>query len=223
MFSSLILLNEENEMGNKSDLKNKKIKVWALLTFFVFQAVSLPASAENSLFEHALQNSLDKKYVRSQFEIGINIPLGRAASTQLKNRSHLYASYFLPGQNQRIGIGFTHGLGNNAGYQYVTRFSDSENKIDMSLPLYTYNKTVLNASSTASTTVGSTSYTWLIGAGLLVLAAAGSGGGGDDALQASPVNSFSESALSRYEKAISLPVCSPIPPADGNEEPCRNI
>lgn len=210
-------------MGNKRNLQNKNIKVWALLTVLVFQSVSLPASAENEMFQNNFQKPYEKKFMRSQFEIGINIPLGRATGSQLNNKSHLYTAYFLPGQNQRIGIGFTRGFGKSAGYQYVTRFTDAENKIDISLPLYTNTKPVFNASSTGSTTVSRTSYTWLIGAGLLVLAVAGGGGSGDDEVQASQVNSFSESALRRYEQAISLPVCSPIPPADGNEEPCRTI
>ncbi len=59
-----------------------------------------------------------------------------------------------------------------------------------------------------------------IGVGLLLLAAAGGDGGDEDAPQITTLTS-SGSATRRFEETLSLPMCSPTPPADGNEQPCR--
>lgn len=202
---------------NKYSLK-RTVKALTLGSSLLFQGISFSAEAQEFDFGQQLTNPFANNLNTSQFEIGINIPLGKSGNSQQSEKSNLYVSYFLPGQDQHIGIGFTRSFGRNSNYQYVTHFRDMENKIDMSLPLYT--KPVLNASSTGSSS-GIGTYSLAIGVGLLLLAAAGGGGGDEDTPQITTTTTRAERVTSSFEQTLSLPICSPIPPADGNEQPCR--
>jgi len=201
---------------NKSSIK-RTVKALTLCSSLLFQGISFSAEAQDLNFGQQLTNPFAKNLSTTQFEIGIKIPLGKSGSSQQSEKSNLYVSYFLPGQDQHIGIGLTRSFGRNGNYQYMTRFRDMENKIDMSLPFYT--QPVLNASSTG-TSAGIGTYSVAIGVGLLLLAAAGGDGGDEDAPQITTLTS-SGSATRRFEETLSLPMCSPTPPADGNEQPCR--
>ena len=203
---------------NKSSIK-RTVKALTLGSSLLLQGISLPVLAQDFNFEQQLTNPFAKNLSSSQFEIGIKIPLGKSRSSQQLEKSNLYASYFLPGQDQHIGIGFTRSFGRNGNYQYMTRFRDIENKVDLSLPFYT--QPVLHASSTGSSSGIGTYSVVAIGVGLLLLAAAG--GGGDDEPEIKFRTSSSNSAIRRFEETLALPMCSPIPPADGNEPPCRTF
>lgn len=202
---------------NKSSIK-RTVKALTLGSSLLFQGISFSAEAHDLNFGQQLTNPFAKNLSTSQFEIGIKIPLGKSGSPQQSEKSNFYVSYFLPGQDQHIGIGFTQSFGRNANYQYLTRFRDMENEVDMSLPFYA--STTLNASSTG-TSSGIGRYSVAIGVGLLLIAAASGGGGGDEALQINTANTGISAAVSNFEQTLSLPICSPIPPADGNEQPCR--
>ncbi len=202
---------------NKSSIK-RTVKALTLGSSLLFQGISFSAEAQDFNFGHQLTNPFAKDLSTSQFEIGIKIPLGKSGRSQQSEKSNFYVSYFLPGQDQHIGIGFSRSFGRNANYQYLTRFRDMENEVDMSLPFYA--SPTLNASSTGST-AGIGTYSVVIGVGLLLLAAASGGGGDEDTPQITTTSSSLNSAVRRFEETLSLPICSPIPPADGNEQPCR--
>ncbi len=204
---------------NKSSIK-RTVKALTLGSSLLFQGISFSAAAQELDFGHQLTNPFAKDLSTSQFEIGIKILLGKSGRSQQSGKSNFYASYFLPGQDQHIGIGFTRSFGRNTNYQYLTRFRDMENGVDMSLPFYA--SPTLNASSTGSTS-GIGTYSVAIGVGLLLLAAAGGGGGDEETPQVNTTSIRAERVLRRSEEIQSLPMCSPIPPADGNEPPCRTF
>jgi hypothetical protein len=204
---------------NKSSIK-RTVKALTLGSSLLFQGISFSAEAQEFDFGQQLTNPFAKNLSTTQFEIGIKIPLGKSGRSQQSEKSNFYVSYFLPGQDQHIGIGFTRSFGRNANYQYLTRFRDMENEVDMSLPFYA--SPTLNASSTGSS-FGIGTYSVAIGIGLLLLAAAGGGGGDEEAPQINTTSTRAERVTRRFEEIQNLPMCSPIPPADGNEPPCRTF
>ncbi len=210
-------------MNRYKTFNRKTVTSITLITALFFKSFSLPVSAEELNFQNNLHHPFANRHERPQIEIGVNIPLGKSSSNnQLGSSSTFYASYYLPGQDQHVGIGFTRSFGLKGRYEYSTLFRDNENDIGMSFPFYA--TPVFNASSTTPTaTSGLGTYSWIIGAGLLLLAGAAGGGGGDDEPPQPSLSVRAEERLRNYEKLMSLPVCSPIPPADGVEEKCRPL
>lgn len=211
-------------MKSKSNklLISKNIKATTLILALLIQFCSLPASAQEFGFDdhHATFNQQNRHV--SQFEIGIRIPFNKlnGSSQILAESTRLYASYYLDSQSSQIGLGFSRNFGRNAQFEYASLYRNPAQNIDISLPFY--ESTVFNASSTGAGRGLSGTYLIGIGAGLLLLAAAsGSGGEDEKASPATNTINFGAEAVKRFEETLSLPVCSPIPPADGNEQPCR--
>lgn len=209
-------------------LNNKKqrpitgnIKKLGLISTMLLQTLSLTANAQQNGFDDQFNQGLSKQIQSTQFEFGIRIPLGGSANFRNQTGSSFFASFYLPGQNSQIGLGFQRSFNSEASFQFSSLFRNPEYKVNMSLPLYERN--VANASSTGSGVTMSSAYLIAIGAGLILVAAASGGGDSEDDPTPTYTLTPSKSALQKYEETISLPVCSPIPPADGNEQPCRSL
>jgi len=211
---------------NKNTVSQKAhVKAGILIMAMLIQLFSSPLAAQESASNDHLSPLAAPQQRGNTLEVGFSIPLNKIhrSRQELMSSTSLYASYYASASDRQLGMRFSRNFGKNASFEYASLFRDSSHDIDISIPLYT--SQVLNASSTGSTSGLSRAYLIGIGAGLLLLAAAGSGGGDEKeaVAPAATTTSWGEAALRRYEKNLSLPVCSPIPPADGNEEPCRNL